>query len=295
MTKSFWVTLMSLMTKLFSGTCIYCNQQTSFLRKSHPECAAKHFHGAQQITSDVFNALNDVAHSLIELEHKILSVETTCFISPIKKNNILVEGWENAVKTILHKGQLTESEGNHLSAFIKHFSLSQSDLDKHGHATQLLKLTILQHVRKGDIPNVNRVGDCSVNLQKNEKIVWVFNNSKYYEYKTRRQYVGGSRGVSVRVMKGVSYKVGSFKGHTISQTELAHVGNGGFFLTDKNVYFVSSTKSIRIPYKKIVSFEPYSDGIIINRDAATATPQIFITGDGWFTYNLATNLAQLVD
>ena len=293
MMKSFRATLMSLITKLFSGACIYCNQQTSYLRKSHPECAAKHSHGLQQITSDVFNAINDVSHSLIELEHKICSVEKTSFISPIEKNNLLVDGWENAVKTILDKGQLTESEDNHLSAFINHFSLSQSDLDKHGYVTQLLKLTILQHVRKGEIPIVNTVGNCSLNLQKNEKIVWVFNNSKYYEYKTRRQYVGGSRGVSVRVMKGVSYKVGAYKGHTISQTELTQVGSGGFFLTDKNVYFVSSTKSIKIPYKKIISFEPYSDGIVINRDTATAKPQIFITGDGLFTYNLATNLANL--
>jgi hypothetical protein len=29
------------------------------------------------------------------------------------------------------------------------------------------------------------------------------------------------------------------------------------------------------------------------RDAANAKPQFFITGDGWFTYNLVTNLSQL--
>jgi len=27
--------------------------------------------------------------------------------------------------------------------------------------------------------------------------------------------------------------------------------------------------------------------------AVTATPQTFITGDGWFTYNLVANLAQM--
>jgi len=36
---------------------------------------------------------------------------------------------------------------------------------------------------------------------------------------------------------------------------------------------------------------PYSDGIGIHRDAASAKPQIFVTGDGWFTYNLVVNLA----
>ena len=29
------------------------------------------------------------------------------------------------------------------------------------------------------------------------------------------------------------------------------------------------------------------------RDAQTARPQTFRTGDGWFVYNLTTNLAQM--
>ena len=39
----------------------------------------------------------------------------------------------------------------------------------------------------------------------------------------------------------------------------------------------------------IVTDMPYSDGVGIQRDAATAKPQFFITGDVWFTYNLLIN------
>jgi len=46
-------------------------------------------------------------------------------------------------------------------------------------------------------------------------------------------------------------------------------------------------------YEKIVSFESYEDGIGLQRDAASVKPQSFVTGDGWFTYNLITNLAQM--
>jgi hypothetical protein len=56
-------------------------------------------------------------------------------------------------------------------------------------------------------------------------------------------------------------------------------------VTDKNIYFTGPRKSLRLPYRKIVSFEPFSDGVGVMRDAATAKPQIFVTGDGWFTYN----------
>ena len=42
-----------------------------------------------------------------------------------------------------------------------------------------------------------------------------------------------------------------------------------------------------------MDYEPLSDGIAIMRAAQTAKPQSFRTGDGWFSYNLAVNLAQM--
>lgn len=50
-------------------------------------------------------------------------------------------------------------------------------------------------------------------------------------------------------------------------------------------------KSFRVPFKKIVSFQPFSDAVGVMRDAANAKLQTFVTGDGWFTYNLLTNLS----
>ncbi len=79
----------------------------------------------------------------------------------------------------------------------------------------------------------------------------------------------------------------------MEHTERVHVDTGWFVVTDKNVYFAGPRKSVRIPYTKIVSFEPFSDGIGLMRDAASAKPQIFVTGDGWFTYNLVTNLSRI--
>ena len=63
-------------------------------------------------------------------------------------------------------------------------------------------------------------------------------------------------------------------------------------VTSKHIYFHGARKRFRVRYDRIVSFEPYRDGIGIMRDAQTAKPQTFQTGDGWFIYNLVTNLAQ---
>ena len=58
-------------------------------------------------------------------------------------------------------------------------------------------------------------------------------------------------------------------------------------LTTKHIYFAGRRKRFRVRYDKIVAFEPLSDGFGIMRDAQTARPQTFRTGDRWFAYNLA--------
>ena len=52
-------------------------------------------------------------------------------------------------------------------------------------------------------------------------------------------------------------------------------------------------KKFRVRYDRIVDFEPFSDSLGLMRDAQTAKPQSFRTGDGWFAHNLAVNLAQM--
>ena len=93
-------------------------------------------------------------------------------------------------------------------------------------------------------------------------------------------------------MKGVYYRAGAFKGEAVDLAVRIHVDTGLLITTDRNIYFVGPVKSMRILYAKILSFESFRDGVGVFRDAASARLQVFVTGDGWFTYNLLTNLAR---
>ena len=75
--------------------------------------------------------------------------------------------------------------------------------------------------------------------------------------------------------------------------ETVHQDTGLLGFTTKHLYFSGGKKKFRVRYDRIVDFEPYDDGFGIMRDAQTAKPQRFKTGDGWFAYNLAVNLAQM--
>jgi hypothetical protein len=275
------------------GKCIFCSEPAGFLKKSHKECKQLHEQGRSEIVSLVRKA-GSQASDLSRLEYSIEQVAKNSFIEQQSLGDLVVSGWERAVEAAFEDGVLTAQEETALSDLKQHFSLSQQSLDRNGAYSKLVKGAVLRDILDGNLPERVQVdGNLPFNLQKDEKIVWVFPGVKYFEEKTRTRYVGGSQGVSIRIAKGVYYRTGSFKGERVQTSETIHADTGLFGVTNKHVYFAGPSKRFRIAYNKIVSFEPFSDGIGVQRDAQTAKPQSFATGDGWFTYNLIINLAQL--
>ena len=72
-----------------------------------------------------------------------------------------------------------------------------------------------------------------------------------------------------------------------------HQDTGLLGFTTKHIYLAGPKKRFRVRYGRTVDFEPYDDGFGIMKDKQTAKPQVFRTGDGWFSYNLAVNLTQI--
>lgn len=282
------------------GNCKYCGKPAGFLRAKHPECEAEHFKRESIIQSGRQSIIDAVLHSIKSsdnfdsLDNAVSQIEQSSFLPSSERKVHLINGWEKAVDNFLEDGILDVKEETRLVQFKEHFNLSQSELDKNGALTRITKAAVLRDVLDGKIPQrMSLHGSLPINFQKGEQLIWAFTQSSYLEDKTRRQYVGGSQGASIRIMKGVYYRVGAFKAKPVDTTVRVHVDTGWVAITNKNLYFAGSAKSLRIPFTKIVSFEPFNDGIGVMRDAATAKPQIFVTGDGWFTYNLVTNLAQI--
>jgi len=116
--------------------------------------------------------------------------------------------------------------------------------------------------------------------------------TEYFEQRVQRAYAGVSQGLSIRLVKGFYYRPSAFHANPVERSHLVQVDTGYLAATTKHVYFGGPAKSLRVPYGKIVSFLPFSDGFGIHREAASAKPPIFLTGDGWFEYKLVVNLAQ---
>ncbi len=275
------------------GQCIYCGKPAGFLKKTHKECKQRQEQGKSEIIS-LISEVSLEGGDLRRLKSSIDQVASSSYIDTSMKKSLVVSGWERAVEAAFDDGVLTEDEESALSELKQYFSLSQQELDRNGSFTKLVKGAVLRDILDGNLPERMRIdGSLPFNLQKTEKVVWVFQNVDYYEEKTRTRYVGGSQGVSIRIAKGLYYRTGSFKGERVQTSETIHADTGLLGVTNKHIYFAGPSKRFRISYNKIVAFEPFSDGIGVQRDAQTAKPQSFSTGDGWFTYNLITNLARM--
>ena len=149
-------------------------------------------------------------------------------------------------------------------------------------AHRQLKDNVLGILSEGKLPEVTinvKDGTLPFRLLKSERLVSVFQDVEYLENKIRREIVGRSSGMSVRVMKGVSVRVGQSRGTPVEREELVSHGTGLLGVATKNIYFRASTgKSVRMPFTKIVSIAPFNDAVQVTRDRASGLPEYFRVG-----------------
>lgn len=275
------------------GTCIYCKKPAGLLRSEHPECALKHSGALKRARSELAAALRTTV-DFAPVQVQVQKYSDEGYLTSANLTDALVTEWERAVERFLEDGNLDTTEEHRLASYAEQFGLAQADLDRGGAMTRLAQAGAIRELLEGRVPQRMKFdGDLPINLQKNELVVWAFRGVALLEDKTLRSYVGQSQGVSIRVMKGLYYRAGAYKGHPVDQTVRLMVDRGMVVVTTKHIYFVGPTKSLRIPYPKIVAFHPFSDGLGIVRDGTNAKMQVLQTGDGWFIHNLVANLARL--
>lgn len=273
------------------GKCKYCGQKAGFLNSKHKECEEKYKKGKNDIICLIERTIIDL-NNLQSLKMNVEKLANDNYIPSTEIDQLYTNGFDNAIEKFLDDGVLTKEEEEKVEEFIKQLNLTQEILDKNGSLQRLNKASIIREITEGNIPEARMKiqGHLPFNFHKDEKLIWLFQNVEFFEQRTKTQYRGGYSGVSIKIAKGVYYRTGGFKGHPVKVEEMKFIGKGIFAITNKHVYFASSSKSIKIPFSKIITIYPYENGIGLQKDGATAKPQIFKNIDGWFTYNVISNL-----
>jgi hypothetical protein len=80
-----------------------------------------------------------------------------------------------------------------------------------------------------------------------------------------RELRGGSSGVSIRIAKGVRYRVGQVRAHSVVVgTHLAVQDSGQLVVTDRRAVFMGTKKTLEFRRDRLVGLAQYADGLRLN-------------------------------
>jgi len=273
------------------GKCKYCSKNAGLFKSNHKECLEKYIIGRSEIIFETEKAIMETS-DFVALNSKVDSIGKNCHIYGNNIIDLMVKGFDNAVDKVLEDGILTLEEEDKISKFNKYFNMDE--INTNGSLDRIVKSSILRNIFDGIKleSRINITGTLPFVLEKDEIIIWVYTNTQFFEQKIKTHYQGGSQGISVKIAKGLYYRTSAFKGYPVKTTEMQFISNGITCITEKNIYFASPTKSFKMPYNKLITIDPYEDGIGLQKDGSTAKPIILKGIDGWFTYNVISNLSQ---
>lgn len=272
--------------------CIYCGKDAGWFNNAHKECKAHHEAGIRQLQE----LLASCFQSHTDFYLKATEVQTLIrehYLKPDDLETLYTECLDQAMQSYLNDGLIDGQEKATVARFLQFTELPAVTLNRNGAIEQMLQAEVLADIINGrtPAPKITIQGNFPFLLQKNEHLVWLFRSITFYEQKVKREYRGRSSGMSFRICKGGYYRTGGFKGHPVETTYMQRIGTGDCCLTNRHLYFASPEKSIKIPFKKIMHLDSYSNGLGVNRDGANAKPLFFEGLNSWFCHNVISNLA----
>ena len=275
------------------GTCKYCGQKAGFLKRKHTNCQKKNQDGKKEIINLIERSITK-SHDFQALRDDITHLANENFIKSFELDTLYTDGFDKAVEKLLNDGILTKKDEENIVNFRDQLNLTQNILDQNGSLQKIAKASIIREITEGNVPEVRLdvQGHIPFNFMKSEQLIWLFQDVDFYEQRTNTHFQGGHAGVSMRVAKGLYFRTGGFKGQPVKTEETKYIDTGSLCLTNKHLYFASSLKNFRIQYGKIITLNPYLDGIGLQKDGVSSRPLIFKNLDGWFSYNVISNLTQ---
>jgi hypothetical protein len=171
--------------------------------------------------------------------------------------------------------RVTEEERQQIVQIHKKFNLpadavvySQKDFNKY---------YILDQIDRGNIPTTEN-HDLNINMGIGEKLYFA---DKAFFVKNRsvteRISYGGFSG-SVKIMKGVRYRVGSLKVNAQKKQVLSSEDVGFVYMTTDNIGYLGVHKNFSLPYDKIVSLD-IKNGYLFIYKKGKETPFIISMND----------------
>ena len=226
----------------------------------------------------------------VPLSQVRISAESVTSVLPLsqqKKNEAYFNVLNKAADKFMADGWLEDHEQKLIESYTSSLGIALNCLPMQFQSESLARIgqaIVLKNLQRGVLPQNPLT--VPVLLGRGESAIWVYDNVTMFQEKITREYVGGNRGMSYRICKGVTYRTSSFRGHPVERSHMDKVGVGSLVVTNKHFFFHCPTVSVKIPYSKLVGVTPYSDGLEVHKEETKPKRTVFQGFDAWFVMNV---------
>ena len=273
--------------------CTYCQKSAGIFGSVHSECEKRYKSGCDRVRRIVYDGIlagKDGRNIRADAE----SVARTALLPGDIMDALMAESWNAVLDFYLDDGILSDQEETRLKTSVQQLQFNTHHLKEMKVGPKIACARALRQISQGQLPTFPDPLPMPLPfvLQSGESIIWYFPMASLWEEETTRQYVSGSSGVNVRVMKGVHARVGAHRGQWVTDSSMEMLDMGEAALTTKHLYFASSAASVRIPYHRIVGMQPIEEGVAFMQDGAKAKAQWLRTYSGPFSYHLVAGIIE---
>lgn len=268
------------------GDCQICGQPAGLMRKVHKECAADRADATEKLGALLagYAVLPDGRANPDGLRSLVEKLAAKANFDEQEFRTVASREIQSAINSIMADNDISDAEMNRLNEIFAACDLPPDDLGEDS-TDILVNGLILRDLRQGIVKSrIPFASELPINLKRGEEVLWFTAPVGRLEPKTSTKYVGGSHGFSFRLMRGVSYRVGAFKGEPIQTTSLVSMGVGGFAATNLAVYFLASGSNHRMSISTISTVDCYADGICLTPNRGKS--QVFLMKNPTFASEL---------
>jgi hypothetical protein len=255
------------------------------MRTRHPECQEKRDLALRKIPEFFAKALVSDLEAA-RFKNLIDEIGQSHLVTEPEKRQLILAGFRSAITAALSDHILTATESERIHQLAAVFGVDLTELGDL--AMTLAKATLLRVLDEGYLEQViaARGSPPHMHFQSGEGSLWTFGNVAYYTSKSKTEYVGGSQAISVRLAKGVYYRIGATKGEAIRTDYLSKVADGSVTISNKAIYFLSNITTVKLPLAKVMAVQLFSDAIQISREGINSRPFMFAMDAPSFAANL---------
>lgn len=239
-----------------TDTCLKCGREFDLLKKKF---------GVEPVCSDCLAMVLDEA--IKQLEKLEFEPQKTLEIVKQMGQTSKMKVFDSVYNIYEADGELSEKEIEILKKIQNELELPDRTVR---YEERIRPYEYVLYIRKnGELPTPEvSITGTNLVLKKDENLHYLHAVTMKELKTVTVGYKSGSCGVSIRVAKGVSFRVGASRGHLVKEDQLLPTSLGILIVSNKRLILqpTPGNKPVTIPINKIASYCTYSDGIELYKE-----------------------------